>query len=134
MHYCRVSYFYDDINYRLFYTTFFYRKLQLTEVDKKKAKRLIILVGIFNVALFVLLMCILYMQALLSGATNSTIVNYILAIATALVPGGLVYGARRLLKGTEPETQNVHVVKDESGEEVKEILGEIKEALVRRKK
>ena len=59
------------------------------------------LVGVFNVALVGLLLSLLYMQALLSGATSSTVVNYILIIITALVPGALVIGTKRALKRTK---------------------------------
>ena len=101
------------------------------DVHKKATRRILVLVGIFNVALFVLLIGFLYMQALLSGATSSTIINYVLIIITALVPGALVYGAKHALKGTEPDAQNVNVIKDDATTGVTRVLEDIKTSLER---
>ena len=44
-----------------------------------------------------MLLCLLYLEAIVAGATSNVVVNFILLIVTALIPGGLLYGTGKAL-------------------------------------
>ena len=74
---------------------------------------LLVLAVFFNVSLAAMLLCLLYMQALLAGATSNVAVNFVLFIITALIPGGLVYGTGKAVQKRFFTGEMVYVITDE---------------------
>ena len=70
----------------------------LTAIVEKHRTTLIVLAVFFNASLAAMLLCLLYMQALLAGATSNVVVNFVLIVITALIPGGLVYGTSKAIR------------------------------------
>ena len=58
-------------------------KVWATVVNMKQL--LLILAVFFNVSLAAMLLCLLYMQALLAGATSNVAINFVLIVITALI-------------------------------------------------
>ena len=73
---------------------------------------LLILAVFFNVSLAAMLLCLLYMQALLAGATSNVAVNFVLIIITALIPGGLIYGTGKAVKKKLLPGEMVYLITD----------------------
>ena len=78
---------------------------------------LLILAVFFNVSLAAMLLCLLYMQALLAGATSNTVVKFILVFVTGLIPGGLVVITGRAIKKEFHVGDSVFLIQPKKGSE-----------------
>ena len=61
----------------------------------------------FNVSVIAMPLCLLYIQALVAGATSNVVV--VLVIGTAIVPGSLVYGVGKALNRYILRVKRIHV-------------------------
>ena len=94
-----------------------YHKRNEADTKDKTKIALLVLAVFFNISLAAMLLCLLYMQALLAGATSNTVVKFILVLVTGLIPGGLVVITGRAIKKEFHVGDTVFLIQPKKGSE-----------------